>query len=112
MAQDPRRCHADRPRHDPRRRPVARRRGRPVSRAVPGRAIACEPDDPRSPGEVWRTALRMIGRHGAAALQACADRADDSLDAGDRDSWVIWYRVLHAIARLQATAPAEGEAVH
>lgn len=54
----------------------------------------------------------MIGRHGAAALQACADRADDSLDVGNRNSWVVWYRVLHAVARLQATAPADGEAVH
>jgi hypothetical protein len=54
----------------------------------------------------------MIGRHGANALQACADRADHLLDAGDRHSWVVWYRVLHAVARLQATAPADGETVH
>jgi hypothetical protein len=77
-----------------------------------GRTFVLGSDDLRCVDDIWRTALSMIGRHGANALQACADRADHLLDAGDRHSWVVWYRVLHAVARLQATAPADGETVH
>jgi hypothetical protein len=39
-------------------------------------------------------------------------RADQLLEDGDWQGAVVWYRILNAIERLQATAPADGEKVH
>ncbi len=39
-------------------------------------------------------------------------RADQLLDEGDIAGAETWHRILNAIERLQAKAPAEGEKVH
>jgi hypothetical protein len=39
-------------------------------------------------------------------------RADQLLDEGDMAGCETWHRILNAIERLQAKAPAEGEKVH
>jgi len=62
--------------------------------------------------DIWKMALLMLRRYGADAALASAARADRSLDAGDREGWVIWYRIVYVIERLLAEGPAEGEAVH
>jgi len=54
----------------------------------------------------------MIHDHGDNALRACARRADESLAVGDRESWVLWYRIVHAVHCWQEGTPAAGEAVH
>jgi hypothetical protein len=41
-----------------------------------------------------------------------ATRADQLLDEGDMAGAGTWHRILNAIERLQAEAPAEGETVH
>jgi hypothetical protein len=41
-----------------------------------------------------------------------AQRADQLLDEGDMAGAETWRRILNAIERLQAKAPAEGEKVH
>jgi hypothetical protein len=41
-----------------------------------------------------------------------ASRADQLLDEGDMAGAETWHRILNAIERLQAEAPAEGEGVH
>jgi hypothetical protein len=38
-----------------------------------------------------------------------AERADQLLDEGDLAGAETWHRILNAIERLQAKAPAEGE---
>jgi hypothetical protein len=83
--------------------PSGRRRTRPLLR---------RPHDAAAIGDIWITALRMIDDHGINALRACARRADESLAAGDPSGCVLWYRVVYAIDRWQAPAPATGEAVH
>jgi hypothetical protein len=37
---------------------------------------------------------------------------DELLDEGDMAGAETWHRILNAIERLQAKAPAEGEKVH
>ena len=41
-----------------------------------------------------------------------SERADQLLDEGDMAGAETWHRILSAIERLQAQAPAEGEKVH
>jgi hypothetical protein len=62
--------------------------------------------------DIWKMALLMLRRYGADAAVATAKRADEFLDAGDQDGWVVWYRIVHAIQRLLAEEPSKGEAVH
>jgi hypothetical protein len=82
------------------------------NKEIQARILQRWPHELRGMDDIWQTAMRMIHRHGAFAPRACARRADDCLDAGNRTSWVLWFRVLAAIERLQAATPAQGEAVH
>jgi hypothetical protein len=61
--------------------------------------------------DIWAAALLMVKRYGDAAMIEAAQRADELLDAGDMAGCETWHRILNAIERLQATAPAEGERV-
>ena len=62
--------------------------------------------------EIWAAASVVVKRYGAdAALEATA-RADKLLEDGDLLGAATWHRILNAIERLQAKAPAEGEKVH
>jgi hypothetical protein len=45
-------------------------------------------------------------------LLEAAERADRLLEDGDPLGAATWHRILDAIERLQAKAPAEGEKVH
>jgi hypothetical protein len=40
------------------------------------------------------------------------ERPDQLLDEGDMAGAETWHRIINAIERLQAKAPAEGEKVH
>jgi hypothetical protein len=62
--------------------------------------------------EVWRAAVFLVRRHGTDAPLALAAYADQFIEDGDVAAAAACQRVLNAIARLQATAPAEGEKVH
>jgi hypothetical protein len=53
----------------------------------------------------------MVKRYGADAMFEAATRADRLLDEGDMAGASVWHRILNAIERLQATKPADGEAV-
>ena len=59
--------------------------------------------------DIWRAALLMHKRCGSDAM---AIRADELLDCGDFEGCCEMHRILDAIERLQAKAPAEGEKVH
>jgi len=48
---------------------------------------------------------------GSATTQQLA-RADQLQEDGDWQGALTWHRILDAIHRLQAKAPAEGEKVH
>ena len=41
-----------------------------------------------------------------------SERADQLLDEGDMVGAETWHRILNAVERLLAKAPAEGEKVH
>jgi len=62
--------------------------------------------------DIWRSALVMVKRYGADAMLEAAARADQLLEDGDWRAAVTWHRIVGAIDRLQAKAPAEGEKVH
>jgi len=61
--------------------------------------------------DIWRAALLMLKRYKDDAMIETAERADQ-LDEGDLAGAETWHRILNAIERLQAKAPAEGEKVH
>jgi hypothetical protein len=51
-------------------------------------------------------------RDGDDAMLEASQRADQLLGEGDTAGAGTWHRILNAIERLQARAPAEGEKVH
>lgn len=51
-------------------------------------------------------------RYGVDAMLEAAARAEHRLDESDLYGAETWHRILNAIERLQAKAPADGEAVH
>jgi hypothetical protein len=61
--------------------------------------------------EVWQCAMLIVKRYGNDAMLEAAARFDKLLDEGDMAGCEVWYRILNAIERLQATNPAEGETV-
>ena len=61
---------------------------------------------------VWRAALAIVKRYGDDAMLEAAERVDQLLDEGDMAGAETWHRILNAVERLQAQAPAEGEKVH
>jgi len=61
--------------------------------------------------DIWRSAIAMVIRYGDDAMLEAAVRAVQ-LHAGDWQGALTWHRILDAIERLQAKAPAEGEKVH
>ena len=65
-----------------------------------------------SDGDVWQAALLIVKRYGDDAMLEAAARADKLLEDGDSLGAETWHRILNAIERLQAKAPAEGEKVH
>ena len=62
--------------------------------------------------DIWTAALLMLKRYGDDALLEAAERVDQMLEEGDMAGAETWHRILNAIERLQAKAPAEGEKVH
>ena len=62
--------------------------------------------------EIWAAASVMVQRYKAEAMLEAAARADKLLEEGDPVAAATWHRILNAIERLQAKAPAEGEKVH
>jgi len=54
----------------------------------------------------------MVKRYGEDAVLEAAERADQLLDEGDMPGAETWHRILNAIERLQAKAPADGEKEH
>jgi hypothetical protein len=62
--------------------------------------------------EIWAAASVMVKRYRDDAVVEAAKRGKQLLDEGDMAGAETWHRILNAIERLQAKAPAEGEAVH
>jgi hypothetical protein len=62
--------------------------------------------------DVWQAAVLMVRRYKEDAMLEAPERADQLLDEGDLAGAETWHRILNAIERLQAKAPAEGETVH
>jgi hypothetical protein len=65
-----------------------------------------------SDAEIWRAAMAIVKRYGDDAMPEAAARARELMADGDMDGCTTWARIGDAIERLQAKAPAEGEAVH
>jgi hypothetical protein len=62
--------------------------------------------------DVWYAVVLMAKRYGDDAMLEAAARADQLQEDGDWQGAVVWHRILNAIERLQATAPADGEVTH
>jgi len=62
--------------------------------------------------EIWQCALLTVKRYRDDAMQEAAARAGQLHEDGDMAGAAVWHRILDAIERLQAQAPAEGENVH
>jgi hypothetical protein len=52
-----------------------------------------------------------VRRYGADAMLEASERADQLLEDGDPVAAANWHRILDAIERLQAKAPAGGLAL-
>ena len=52
--------------------------------------------------EIWRAAVLVINRYGAAAEAEADNRAEMLLDRGDREGVVLWLRIKRAIVEWQA----------
>ena len=61
--------------------------------------------------DIWRAAVLIVKRYGDDAMLEASERADQLLDQGDMAGAETWHRILNAIERLQAKAPAAGEKV-
>ena len=59
-----------------------------------------------------RPEIASLGRISDDAMLEASERADQLLDEGDMAGAETWHRILNAIERPQAKAPAEGEKVH
>ena len=62
--------------------------------------------------EIWAAASVMVHRYKADAMLEAAARADKLLEEGDPLAAATWHRILDAIERLLAKAPADGKKVH
>jgi hypothetical protein len=62
--------------------------------------------------DIWAAALLMVKRYRDDAMREAEARAEQFQEDGDMAGAETWHRILNAIERLQAKAPAEGEAVH
>jgi hypothetical protein len=58
--------------------------------------------------DVWAAALLILKRYGDNAMLEASQRADRLLEDDDLAGAETWHRILYAIERLQAKAPAEG----
>jgi hypothetical protein len=65
--------------------------------------------DPKDPS---RAAKLLIDLHGEHAKTHAAQRLLEMRILGDEAGARAWMRVLDAIVELQATRPADGEAIH
>ena len=65
-----------------------------------------------SEADIWRSALAMVRRYKDDAMLEASARADQAFEDGDMGAAVTWHRILDAIEHIQATKPAEGEALH
>jgi hypothetical protein len=63
--------------------------------------------------DVWAAALLMVKRYGDDAMREAEAHAEQLFqEDGDKAGAETWHRILNAIERLQAKAPAEDEKVH
>jgi hypothetical protein len=62
--------------------------------------------------DIWTAALPMVKRYKADGMLGAAARADQLQEDGDWQGALVWHRILDCIERIQATKPAEDEAVH
>ena len=53
----------------------------------------------------------MIRRYGDNAVAEAIGRGDAMLEKGDVNGLLVWIAIIRVIERLQATEPADGEAV-
>jgi hypothetical protein len=62
--------------------------------------------------DIHRSAWLMIRRYGADASTQAATRADQLLEGGDLDGMLVWWAIIRAVDRLQASAAVADEGVH
>ncbi len=60
---------------------------------------------------IYRSAKRLIERHGDEAAIKAAKRATELLDAGNVNGYAVWKRILRAIEQLESTKPGPGTLV-
>jgi hypothetical protein len=62
--------------------------------------------------DIWAAARLIVKRYKGDAMLEAANRAEHWQEEGDMAGAEVWHRILNAIERIQATKPADGEAVH
>ena len=60
---------------------------------------------------IYRSAKRLIERHGDEAAIKAIKRATEMLDAGDVHGYAVWKRIVRAIEQLESTKPGPGAVV-
>ena len=67
---------------------------------------------PVSDVDIWRAAHLLIERHGEVAALMAAQRADELIEDGDVEGWLIWRRIVAAIEEWQRLTPQESHEVN
>ncbi len=61
--------------------------------------------------DIYRSAKRLIDKHGDEAAIKAIKRATEMLDAGNLNGYAVWKRILRAIEQLETTKPGPGAVV-
>jgi hypothetical protein len=62
--------------------------------------------------DIWRTAGTIISIWGDEAALVASMRADNFLESGDMEAFLVWRRVIAAVKAVQRKSPAADERVH
>jgi hypothetical protein len=59
--------------------------------------------------DIWRSAAQFVKTHGEDAAIKAALRADELLEAGDTEGFLVWKRIVTAITELKRQVPRTSE---
>lgn len=67
---------------------------------------------PASGADVYRSADRLLRRHGGDAVVVAEMRASEFLGRGDMDGYRTWKRIVLVVDTLFSSAPPKGSVLH
>ncbi|MEE8392809.1 MAG: hypothetical protein V3R66_00575 [Rhodospirillales bacterium] len=62
--------------------------------------------------DIFRSAGKMVKRHGHGAILISALRANELLNQGNMDGYRMWKRIIMVIGELVTSTPPQGTRLH